>query len=359
VQLSNSSRIEIVQFEDIVRVARGAFPLAILLYGHLGGVAAMTVEQSVLVYNLLVVTVLTIGVLATFQKWFVRLFVLTSFPVLFAFFRGNNEILTFGIFLCGMALIRRNPKTGVLVLLSGQLIEPHFSFVFWIWRLANREILLLTFVLSTTVLMIASIYVPGGSVAESINSIFEFVATQAQDGNLFRLTHNISLAAATDGYSYLFRGSSGVLDSVSWLPLVGMATATISSLIVLVVSRESKVEHVDLLIVILCLSLLLPLYSFTYRTIWLLYPLGLLLESSSEKVDLSTRRIQLILLMIIVVPKCWYFWSDPVSNVAFYEATLIDPTLTLALLIVTLSRMVSKNRTPSINQSPTIVSGGR
>lgn len=68
VQLSNSSRILIVQFEDIVRVARGAFPLAVLLYGHLGGVAAMTVEQSVLVYNLLVVTVLTIGVLVTFQK---------------------------------------------------------------------------------------------------------------------------------------------------------------------------------------------------------------------------------------------------------------------------------------------------
>lgn len=267
-------------------------------------------------------------------------------------------MLTFGVFLCGMALIRRSQKTGVLVLLSGQLIEPLFSFIFWIWRLANREILLLTFVLSVTVLMIALMYVPGGSVAESINSIFEFVATQAQDGNLFRLTHNISFAAATDGYSYLFRGFSGVLDSASWLPLVGVAMATISSLIVFVVSRESKVEHFDPLIVILCFSLLLPLYSFTYRTIWLLYPLGLLLESSSEKVDLSTRRIQLILLMIIIVPKCWYFWSDSVSNVAFYEAALIDPTLTLTLLTITLSQMASKNRTPNMSQSPTTVSTG-
>jgi len=344
VQLSNTRRIEMIDFEGVTIVARGVFPLAVLLYGHLGGVAAMTVRQSLVVYNLLVVLVLITGIFCSFSKWSVRCFVITSYPVLFAFFRGNNELLTFGVFLCGAAAAKRSQEKGVLIASLGQLIEPHLSFVVFIKRLAERMMLLKILVLGAMVLLLASLYVPNSSMFWMIRSIFEFSATQGQGGALFRLTHNISLVAGIEGYTYLIQGTSGMPRVMLWALLVGLVVVLISVLIVLLSAQKSNVNHVDLLIVLMSIALLLPVYSFPYRTIWLLYPLGLILESPIRRVTSKSRQIQMYILIGIVLPKSWFVWFDPVSGLHFYEATLIDPVLTLSLLVVTLTRIHHGNK---------------
>lgn len=344
VQLSNTHRIEIIDFESLVRVVRGVFPLAILLYGHLGGVAGLTVRQSLLVYNLLVVLVLITGILCSFRKWFVRLFVITSFPVLFAFFRGNNELLTFGVFLCGVAVARRSLEKGVLIASLGQLIEPHLSFLFVVKLITKRTMLLKILVLSAAVVLLASLYVPESSMFMIIRSIFEFSATQGQGGTLFRLTHNVSLIAGIEGYAYLIRGTSGMPPTSLSVALVGSTVILVSALIVFLSAQKSKVNDVDLLIVLMSISLLVPVYSFSYRTIWLLFPLGLILESPIGWTTSRLYQIQMYILIGLVLPKSWLVWSDPVSGLYFYESTLIDPVLTLVLLIVTLTRIHHGNK---------------
>lgn len=343
VQLSNTSRIEVIDFEGVVSVARGVFPLAVLLFGHLGGVAALTVEQSLFVYNMLVLLILISGVLLCFQEWFVRCFVVTSFPVLFAFLRGNNELLIFGIFLCAVATMKRNPKSALLVASLGMLIEPHLVFVFFIGQAIRHKMFPRIIALSAMMLLLASLYVPTFSLFSMIRSILEFSATQGQGGALFRLTHNQSLVASIAGYMYLMQGELAGLNITLTASLLGLLVVVVSALVVFFGVRKSKVEHVDLLIVLLSVAMILPVYSFSYRTIWLLYPLGVILDSHPERTTSKFREIQMVILALIILPKSWYVWSDPIGDVHFYEATLIDPILTLALLVVTLLRIHHEN----------------
>ena len=88
-------------------------------------------------------------------------------------------------------------------------------------------------------------------------------------------------------------------------------------------------------IVVACLLLLVPMYSFPYRTIWLLLPLGHLLDTSRPACDPRFRPLQVALILLLIIPKGWFVWSQPSIGVEFHEGTLIDPVLATVLLVVT------------------------
>lgn len=335
VQIGESQRIEQVAFQNL-EVFRGVFPGAILLYGHLGGAVGLSLGQSLVVYNLIVVLVLTVGACMAFRQYFVRLFVLTSFPVMFGFLRGNNEILTFGLFLIGTSLIQRNLwKSGFVVALVGQLIEPNLFFVL-LKKLFSRSGVLLLLLISCVLATTSSLFTGSASPTEIISDSIRFTLTQSQGGGLFGLLHNVSLPAAIGGWRYVFGETSSLtLLSVSLESISEVLTLVMIVLVIVAFIPLFQIHGANREIVVACLLLLAPMYSFPYRTIWLLVPLGHLLDTSRPACNPRFRPLQVALILSLIIPKGWFVWSQPSIGVEFHEGTLIDPVITTVLLAVT------------------------
>jgi len=349
VQLSGGVRAEIVEFAGL-NVIRGVFPGGVILYYHLGQSVGISFNQTLVVYNLIALIVLAIGLAMYTRNLFVVMFMLTSYPVMFAFLRGNNEVLTFGFFIIGLAFLERSRSTvGPVMMWVGQLIEPNWmvtTILGFLDRLAAMRLALIGLIAFGFAVLISQSSDP----LEIAYDTLRFVLLQGSSDTRFQLTHNVSLAAGVTGWLHILNDSLSLEELRPWLDSISVILTCLAVIVIAIASRRRfGVQPETRIVITSCILVLVPLYSFPYRAVWLLIPLWKLLDRASRNRMSRAERWQLTLILLAISPKTWFELGNSSPGMYHYEATLVDPFLILAVLAISLTSEWRRIRKPSDN----------
>ena len=343
VQLSNGSGIQSLTFNGF-EILRGGFPGGAILYYHLGPSVGLSVNQGIFVYQVVVLALLAVGLYVCFDSILAKVAVALSFPVFFGLFRGNNDVVVFALYLIGMGLCKRGEaRLGFVSKWLGQLIEPNFL-LFEIIRSTSRRLLFAGFVLFAGVTALTNLLAPTfRSPIKVLWSSVQFSLTQGPQSANFLLTHNIGLVAGIEAWFQLIYQPTSMQGSVFRVQALSVLVVVLSLLVLIHAIRTTSLTDADRLLLITCLLVLTPTLSYWYRSIWLLIPLGYLLDKGSRNEISRYDLAQAAIIMMTVVPKNWLVFESSGTSSSYYESTLIDPFLILALLIVTLVRYQHKS----------------
>ena len=319
------------------------FPGSVILYKALS-TAGFSDLQAFVVFNALTYLLLFLSTYLTFRTLGVRLLILTSYPIFFSFWRANNETLLLSLYLFALWQIEKRHRYSAIT--SGTfagfhaMTEPNPFLLLSLCPLRFNRLRGFVFSLLVTSILITLIFfsLVGESPTNYAESLRNFI--QLDNDLDFIHMHNHSLVAGVSGWIRLFSGEFPDLYNSTIAKFLVFLLPIISIAILLFLTKRQATFH-DRIICATTLLLIVPTHSFTYRQVWLLVPLGLMLDRRDNSILTFAERFQLGLMTVIIIPKTFIWIKSPLNGLGHYESTLIDPVLCLALLVVTVKKSIS------------------
>jgi len=319
------------------------FPGSVSLYKALSAMGFSDL-QAFIVFNAITYSLLFVSIFLTFRTAGVRLLILTSFPLFHSFWRANNETLLLSLYLFALWQHQKQARSsdsasGFFVGLHAITEANPFLFLALCPRRLDRlRTFIVSFLITTTSITVVFFLLSGVSPTHYAESLLGLIQSDADLD--FMPLHNHSLVAGISGWIRVFTGEFPVLYN-SRLAIFLVTLLPIISIAILLFLTIRQVTLQDGLICATALLLIVPTNSFTYRQVWLLVPLGLMLDKIKDSNLTNAERSQIGLIMLIIVPKTFILIKSPLNGLGHYESTLIDPFLCLALLVVTVKKRIS------------------
>jgi len=311
-------------------------PISAIFYGSLALLPTTPFDLRLFVFQLISILLF----LAAIRVWTgikeSATLALFTYPVLFCFFRGNNELIQVSIFFISLkAFEKRRETAGTITATINQLLE--FSpLLFLISKPWHRRRFVLVAQTSVISIMMLWLFRPDVNLLDYVNNLYQYLSAHSNPDKIWILYNN----SIWNLFSYLdyllFRlGLPEILvpnSSMVGVGLLGISTA----LLVLVLQRGNLIDQ---MITGISLWLLVPAYSFDYRLTYLVIPLLLV----SKDLTSYTRRIQALLLILLVSPKhLLHIPSTMAWPVGGTENGILNPLLLIILILIT-SGSVTKN----------------
>lgn len=321
------------------------FPGSVILYKLLT-VSDLSEFQAFVVFNVLTYLLLVTSVLLVFRSLGVRLLIFLSYPIFFSFWRANNETLLLALFLIALrglqAKTRRNDvfsgaTQGLQTAIEG---NPYLLVALYPGNASRFRRFALAFLVGVASCTTTFWYLSKTNLFEYLWSLQNFISRDT-DLNFIHM-HNHSLVAGVSAWTHLVTGEFPNLNT-SFGNLVFLLVMPLVAFSWLVHNARTEIRLCDRLICTFCVFLLLPTNSFAYRQIWLLIPLGLLLDRDTQESRTFLEWIQIGLMVTLILPKTFVWIKSPLNELGHYESTLIDPMLCVFLLAFTVRKQVLKS----------------
>jgi len=314
-------------------------PLSIVIYRLLEPTKYFTIQDALIVFQLTSVFGLLLGTSRLVGSTRSAIMLLFTYPVVMGFFRANNEILLVATFMWAFSYleINQDSRRGKFLLALGQLIEPSpFSLLIFPLRkvLLSATFIRITLLLSAVLLGFLAVGFEIQPI-DYLTAIFRYLDEDVGAGAP-ALLHNHSLRAGISAWIVLLGGETSALGSIVWKSVFIVVVPILLSLPLMfrVIWRCSP-DLIDRAIVGVTLTVALPTHSFSYRMIWFLVPLCLIFRQV-EQPKLDRRRLlQMLLIFVLMQPKSFWLFDFSNTQGVFYEATLLDPVILMALFILT------------------------
>ena len=320
------------------------------------------VKSSLVVFilmNLVCITLLTIKLSKQRNTLLLVALVFSSYPLLFAIFRGNNDIYILS-FLLAIYIVYQSKNLLLTSLLLGVLgaLEPLMFLYFPLFLLRSEH--KIRFLFFYLVAYCSSWYSPAFHGDRDISRYFEVSSKSSKlyfesmvisdNGLLFgnslfgllkAIYYKINFQGVIDpavvGQSFR---SSFLLNYYLYLAIL------LGILICFAIYRENNFE-IQLLLVG-CMIILLPYVSALYKLVLLLFNLIIFLS----KTDSNNKRIRIISLfvLLIIVPKNFIWIKFSFNPTGLTLESILNPLLIL-LLILYVYFSLSKTKSSSIEPS--------
>lgn len=302
-----------------------------LLYGGLMFVTGGNESIAFIVFSFASCSIFAYSLFLWCKRWQIAIPALLLYPAVFCFFRGNNEMLLVGIFQIALWLRYRRPNSSLIVASLGQMIElSPLSFVVLVRkRLAYFLSPILVFATLSLVLVSLNSW---SNPIEYLNRLLQF-NFDAANSRVWTLYNN--------GFAVLeqwFRSTTVFEDFHIGSSNGGTGTArlVVAVLVTLVCLFAKDVRDVQ--VIVGSSWVLAANNSFDYRLCWLILPLLLLI---SDRDKTRFRRIQQILLVLVVVPKHLItFHSEYLWPVGATENGIVNVLALLLLISLTLGQVI-------------------
>lgn len=313
------------------------FPGSVILYKLLSS-SHLSELGALVIFNVLTYLLLATSVLLVFRSFGVRLLIFLSYPIFFSFWRANNETLLLALFLIAFLGLQKDTSrndifSGAALGLQAAIEGNPFLLVA-LYPSSAKRFRRFTFAFFAGVASCVATfwYLSRTNLFEYLWSLQNYIR---RDAGLDHVNmHNHSLVAGVSGWMQLVTGEFPNLNT-SLGNLVFLLVIPLVAISWLIRIAHTEIQIFDRLICAVCLALLLPIHSFTYRQIWLLVPLGLLLERDTQGRRTFVEWLQIGLMAILILPKTFVWIKSPTDQLGHYESTLIDPVLCLVLLVLT------------------------
>ena len=319
-------------------------PLSLLLYGLLTPTKYFGYQDGLVVFQLISISVLLVGATKLAGSVRVGITLMLTYPVVCGFFRANNEMLLVAAFMFGCHYLEKHPRKswGPMCMAFGQLLEPSpfLLLCFPIKRVVLSRTFIFTGVIGVSAfLLLLEVHYQLGPI-KVLTAISTYLSADVGTAEPMSL-HNHSFRAGIDSWLKVLDVSNLDLSTPIWriaflvvLPLLATLPLMTPKL-----WRKSP-DIIDRTILTAILTVAMPTHSFSYRMMWFMVPLCLILRDTMPSTLRGHRAVQVILMFLLMQPKT-FFWITSDTDPGFYEASLLDPLLLLFLYFVTI-RFTSK-----------------
>ena len=255
---------------------------------------------------------------------------LLTYPVIFCFFRGNNELITVGIFFLSVkALDQGRTGLGSTLAASNQLFElsPLLFLLARPWKRAHIFITFRTVVVSFLLFLIVH---PTLNLFDWALDFYNYIFNHSSPERVWVLYNNsiwnllsyFDVLLSRNGQPTIFQ------NNVSIIEMVFLISAVIC--IVLVLKRGNRIDQI---LIGVSMWLLVPVFSFDYKLTYLVIPFLMICEDISR----SRRKLQCIMIVLLLSPKhVLSLPADIAWPVGGTENGILNPLLLSALIIVTM-----------------------
>lgn len=265
-----------------------------------------------------------------------QLGIVTSYPVIFALSRGNNELLQFGLglILVGLVVERTSHNRILRWATSICLIEPVPMVIFFRGGTVRERLFFVSRVLLlvVTALIIFGTIVAPHNVLQYLLEIRDYGGPHSTTPYPGSSLFSTSIQSGIRVVHYVFGWNSPPLTQTPSNGIsLGFVIFAVGGLVFSYFALSQKYQLVDRMILTSSCWLVCYSSSFDYRLVWLLIPLALLMGTLDEVLD-GWRVAQVILIAFVCTPKVFIWWPELGGH---HIGSLLNPIALVILICVT------------------------
>jgi hypothetical protein len=263
------------------------------------------------------------------DKWLL-LFSVLNYPFVFSLVRGNNEVLIAGVALIAVYYsYQKRQKISILFLALSFLLEPFPSYL-TLTKIKNLHKLIFSLLLISLLLFVFFI-ADTSTVLEYVNSLFTFSGNHASGFGPGSSIHSTSLSTFIQTL-YALKFGDFPLEDIVILDLIPRIYY-FGIILFVFIWLFFRAPLAYRLLSLNCVWLLIYSSSYNYRNVHLVVCFILFyIKINKTLFD----KVIMLTIVLICLPKPFFWINTPNNPVGSIESGLIDPLLILFLLIFTL-----------------------